>query len=117
MFKDWIALWRPKRSDVAAHIAALKALPFLAYEGRRLNGNGERWRSFHFRVIGTDWVAILHDQGANTTPWTIFARRPPGTTYGDSFSSFERFLSQMPQELQAGFSENAHLFQPAKPAA
>ena len=113
--KEWGVMWRPKHVALASHFGKLKALPFLVYEGRRINGNGNVWRSFHFRVIGTDWIAILHDQGPQTKPWVIFARRPPGYMSASAFSNFEKFLSQIPDALQPNFRSNVHLFQPPAP--
>lgn len=110
--KQWIVLWRPKDSALGFHFKKLKSLPFLIYEGRRINGDGNVWRSFHFRVTGTDWIAILHDQGTQTKPWVIFVQRPSGYISGSGFANFERFLSQIPDALQTNFRSNAHLFQP-----
>lgn len=107
---EWLILWRPHGPSLSRHLKALRGLSFLAYEGRRLNGNGALWRSFHFKVVGSNWVAILHDQGAERKPWVIFIERAPGTEYGGRFSNFERMISQLPSDLRLQFQEHANLF-------
>ena len=78
--------------------------------GRRLNGNGALWRSFHFKVVGSNWVAILHDQGRGKKPCVIFIEREPGTEFGGRFSNFERMISQLPSDLRLQLQEHANLF-------
>ncbi len=108
--KDQFVLWRYLPPEVAQSIRALRVLPFLTYTGRRLNGNGSLWRSFHFAVNETDWVVILHDQGKAKRPWVIFIERRPGTESGGRFANFERFTEQLPVGLRAQVEAHAAVF-------
>lgn len=108
--KERLVMWRYLRPEVAQSIRALRALPFLTYTGRRLNGNGSLWRSFHFAVNGTDWVVILHDQGKAKGPWVIFIERTPGTEFGGRFANFQRFTEQLPAGLRAQVKDHAASF-------
>lgn len=109
-FHEWFILWRPNQPALSRHLNALRGLSFLAYDGRRLNGNGALWRSFHFKVVGSNWVAILHDQGRGKKPCVIFIEREPGTEFGGRFSNFERMISQLPSDLRLQLQEHANLF-------
>ena len=108
--KERLVMWRYLRPEVAQSVGALKALPFLTYEGRRLNGNSTLWRSFHFLVQGTDWVVILHDQGKAKRPWVVFIQRTPGAVSGGRFANFQRFSQQLPTGLRTQVEANAALF-------
>lgn len=102
-------VWRPRRREVAKHMRALAELPFLTYQGRRLNGNGSLWRSFHFRVNGTDWVVVLHDQGKPKAPWVVFVERAEGVISGGRFADYPRFLRQIPESLRMQVEVHASL--------
>ena len=60
------AKWRPGNRSTQRALKRLKNLPFLRFKGQHSH------LSFHFEVIGTPWIVIIHDDPHGQRPEMTF---------------------------------------------
>jgi hypothetical protein len=115
VFEQW-AMRRPVSTVVKGELQTLKSLSFLRYLGRGVNGRGRSaWRSFHFAVVGTQWIVVVHDTLTGGTTWALFVNTAKRYSSEGRYASFPRFVEQVPVPLREQFEKQRHLFRDGSP--